>query len=121
MLTKEISEVEKEIEQEFKMLNKGYGSHEARDRNIDLLREKLSTLKYCQAKFCKGNNPQGSFEMTPDNQALKSAQAKFDKFVEDLKTKINNEWDCWEDYTKGEKKELISWIDELSSKQEKTE
>jgi hypothetical protein len=99
MLTKEISEVEKEIEQEFKMLNEGYGSHEARDRNIDLLRAKLSTLK--------------------------SAQAKFDKFVEDLKASAVTPYmtvQIMESQPK-EKFKLKCFvdtdlIDELSSKQE---
>jgi hypothetical protein len=83
MLTKEIADIEKKIEKEFKMLKEGFGSHEARDRNIDLLRAKLSILK--------------------------SAQQKFDKFVEDLKAELS-------DFNTREYCEKV--IDELSSKQE---
>jgi hypothetical protein len=92
MLTKEISEVEKELdkrEQTFEHIS---------DTNFDVqcqvLRAKLSTLK--------------------------SAQAKFDKFVEDLIGEIGDlEFDLDPDEMRPE--DIWGLIDKLSSKQEEKE
>jgi hypothetical protein len=93
MLTKEISEVEKELEKEFKMLNEGYGSHEARYMNIDLLRAKLSTLKSAQAKFNRFVEEELEFLKSLPTQSGKSSKYQRDR--------------------------VLKRIDELSSKQEK--
>jgi len=99
MLTKEISEVEKEIERLEKL-----GIY-ATDENINdeeyllMQSEKLSTLK--------------------------SAQVKFDKFVEDLKEGMKPIIENIENECKGTpancykiKKGIFTLMDELSSKQE---
>jgi hypothetical protein len=54
MLTKEISDVEKELELEFESKYPLDGlDHIKRKDKLIHLRAKLSTLKYCQAKFDK--------------------------------------------------------------------
>jgi len=87
MLTKEISDVEKELELEFE-------SKYPLD-SLDYIKRK-DKLIHLRAKL----------------STLKSAQAKFDKFKEDIK-KETREWLSIEEFD--------SWcrkIDELSSKQE---
>ena len=101
MLTKEISEVEKEIvtwkEARFKYKSTTEDRHKAEIR-LDELMEKLSTLK--------------------------SAQAKFDKFVGDLKKNfVEGLYKEWGNEWLGNKHEkmfilLERIIDELSSQEE---
>jgi hypothetical protein len=114
MLTKEISEVEKELELEFE-------SKYPLD-SLDYIKRK-DKLIHLRAKL----------------STLKSAQAKFDKFMEDLKEiKLVNPLDfaekyfneCKEkeqkgffysDFVMAIRDEILKRIDELSSKQEEKE
>jgi hypothetical protein len=100
MLTKEISEVEKEIER-FKDMRIYADDENINEEEYLLMQsEKLSTLK--------------------------SAQAKFDKFVEDLKERfVEGLYKEWGNEWLGNKHEKMfilmeKIIDELSSKQEES-
>ena len=90
MLTKEISEVEKEIEDNLNYIKENEGGR----RNLNWVTIKL-----------KRNN-----ELEIKLSTLKSAQAKFNKFEGEIKQKVLTNW-------KGQN-EFIDFIDELSSKQE---
>jgi len=105
MLTKEISEVEKEI------TNCGLvGEYD----DILILQEKLSTLKSAQAKF---NEELESIRVNAYTSGYSSAtnkeKAKFDKFIRSLKFGL--------DYEDEEDRVFLNRIDELSSNQEKDE
>jgi hypothetical protein len=93
MLTKEISEVEKGCRKWLEIQGKFCG--ELQDKYTG-----LTLCPTCQAKL----------------STLKSAQAKFDKFVEDLKEQLGEMWAMGE----GSVGDIWNKIDELSSKQEET-
>jgi len=126
MLTKEISEVEKEFHMLEKELENWEGkiSLEVKDGKFivtenyevftktvktDRLKEKLSTLKSAQAKALELEDSlranKNYIKLLQDK--LDNAQAKFDKFVKDLKTYLKNRDRPMEDFR---------FIDELSSK-----
>jgi chromosome segregation ATPase len=107
MLTKEISEVEKEIESKEKRLRGLKAISDGGAFNKHQIQEMKCRIRELQAKL----------------STLKSAQAKFDKFVEDLKKELDlYQKDCMYQnhyrYCVAKLNAVRKIIDELSSKQE---
>jgi len=96
MLTKEIADIEKEIEKR---------NLKNRQKAIELGLEPLDD-----------NGWDDTIELEAKLSTLKSAQQKFNGFVEDLKT--DSEIDGLDLEYRPHKKRFIERIDELSSKQE---
>jgi hypothetical protein len=111
MLNKEISEVEKEL---FILENPNCPYCE-----IPLTKDgegfKCNNI-YCKQRKNYSNQNIDILECETKLSTLKSAQQKFDKFVEDLKT--DSEIDGLDLEYRPHKKRFIERIDELSSKQE---
>jgi hypothetical protein len=105
MLTKEISEVEKGcndfIEEDNFEDEEDLFDHDIYCGMNRIKDNKLMLCPICQAKL----------------STLKSAQAKFDKFVKDLKAEVRR-LNFGYDY---DEERIIECIDELSSKQEEKE